>query len=50
MEVEQDRLDIPLSDDKTKTGGNGIGILEQALGNLGKFNKNGGGTMSASDL
>ena len=50
MEVEQDRLDIPLSDDKTKTGGNEIGILEQALGNLGKFNKNGGGTMSASDL
>ncbi|MGE4314381.1 MAG: outer membrane protein assembly factor BamE [Pseudobdellovibrionaceae bacterium] len=38
MEVERDRMDIPLSDDKTPTGGNDYTVLQQLLGNLGKFN------------
>ena len=49
MEVEQDRMDIPLADDKTKTGGNDPSIAQELLGNLGRFNRPGGGG-SATDL
>lgn len=38
-EIENNRLDIPKVRDKTKTGGNDITILEQILGNVGRFNK-----------
>ena len=38
-EIENNRLDIPKVRDKTKTGGNDITILEQILGNEGRFNK-----------
>ena len=37
-EVDQDRVDIPLNDEKTHTGGNEVGAMQQLLGNLGKFN------------
>lgn len=36
--VKADRLDIPLSNGKTHTGGNEVTVLQQLLGNLGKFN------------
>lgn len=36
--VKSDRLDIPLNDGKTQTGGNEVTVLQQLLGNLGKFN------------
>tara|TARA_B000000441_G_C21637498_1_gene287206 strand:- start:183 stop:656 length:474 start_codon:yes stop_codon:yes gene_type:complete len=38
MDVDQDRMDIPLSGDKTPTGGLDVTVLQQLLGNLGKFN------------
>ena len=38
MDVDQDRMDIPLSSDSTPTGGLDVTILQQLLGNLGKFN------------
>ena len=38
-EVDQNRIDIPLSDGKTHTGGNEVTVFQQLLGNLGKFNK-----------
>ena len=37
-EVDQDRINIPLSEEKTHTGGNDVTILQQLLGNRGKFN------------
>lgn len=49
MEVEHDRLDIPLSDEITKTGGQDPSILQELLGNLGRFNREGSGA-SATDL
>jgi outer membrane protein assembly factor BamE (lipoprotein component of BamABCDE complex) len=38
-EINSERLDIPKIRRKTKTGGNEITILEQVLGNVGRFNK-----------
>ena len=38
-EIDSDRMDIPKVRRKTKTGGNEITILEQVLGNVGRFNK-----------
>lgn len=38
QEVEADRLDVPTVDRKTPTSGNEVTVLEQLLGNVGKFN------------
>ncbi len=40
-EIDQERIDIPLNEDKTHTGGNEIGAIQQLLGNLGRFNRAG---------
>ena len=39
QEIDQNRLDIPKTRDKTPTGGNEVGFMEQLLGNVGKFNR-----------
>lgn len=36
--IDADRMDIPRVRRKTKTGGNEITVMEQLLGNVGKFN------------
>ena len=41
QEQDNERLDIPKVRRKTHTGGNEITALEQIIGNVGKFNKNG---------
>lgn len=38
-EIDNERMDIPKVRDKTKTYGNDITVLEQVLGNVGRFNK-----------
>lgn len=38
-EREGGRNDVPLSREKTPTSGNEITVMQQLLGNLGKFNK-----------
>lgn len=38
-EIDADRLAVPIEDRKTRTGGNEVGIVEQLLGNLGRFNR-----------
>ncbi len=40
-ELNAERIDVPKSRDKTHTGGNDVGVVEQLLGNVGRFNKNG---------
>ena len=47
-EIDNERLVIPKARDKTKTGGNDITILEQVLGNVGRFNKNGADASAAT--
>jgi outer membrane protein assembly factor BamE (lipoprotein component of BamABCDE complex) len=37
-EVDNERMDIPRVRRKTKTGGNDVTIMEQLLGNVGRFN------------
>jgi outer membrane protein assembly factor BamE (lipoprotein component of BamABCDE complex) len=37
-EVNSERMDIPRVRRKTKTGGNDVTVMEQLLGNIGKFN------------
>lgn len=37
-----DRQDVAMIEEKTRTEGHSIGFLEQALGNLGRFNSTGG--------
>lgn len=37
-EIEADRVDVPRVRRKTHTGGNEVTIMEQLLGNMGKFN------------
>ena len=37
-EVDNERMDIPRVRRKTKTGGNDVTVIEQLLGNVGKFN------------
>ena len=41
-DVKNKRQNIPYSDDKTPTSGNEVTFMQQMLGNLGKFNKEGG--------
>lgn len=38
-DVDNQRLDLPYSRSKTPTSGNEITVLQQLMGNLGKFNK-----------
>jgi outer membrane protein assembly factor BamE (lipoprotein component of BamABCDE complex) len=38
-DASPERLDIPLARSKTTTHGNDITIMQQLLGNIGKFNK-----------
>lgn len=37
-DIERERIDIPVSRDKTPTHGNEVSVMQQLLGNLGKFN------------
>ncbi len=37
-DIDNERINIPIARDKTKTHGNEISALQQMLGNLGKFN------------
>ena len=37
-DVNNDRVDIPIDRDKTPTSGNEITVMQQFLGNLGRFN------------
>lgn len=43
-DVKNQRLNVPYVEDKTPTSGNEVTIMQQMLGNLGKFNKGGGPT------
>lgn len=36
--MENARLNVPISDSKTPTYGNEVSVIQQMLGNLGKFN------------
>jgi len=38
-EIDANRIDIPTSNDETPTGGNEITVMEQLLGNIGRFNR-----------
>ncbi len=38
-EIDADRLDIPRVRRKTHTGGNEVTIMQQLLGNVGRFNR-----------
>ncbi len=38
QEVDNNRLEVPTVDRKTPTSGNEVTLLEQLLGNVGKFN------------
>ena len=38
-EIDSERLDIPKVRRKTKTGGNEVTVMEQLLGNVGRFNR-----------
>lgn len=42
-QIDQDRINIPVARDKTPTHGNDITILQEFLGNLGRFTPNQGG-------
>ncbi len=47
-EIDNQRIAIPKEREKTKTGGNDITIIEQVLGNVGRFNKNGADASAAT--
>ena len=47
-EIDSARLDIPKVRRKTKTGGNDITVMEQLLGNIGRFNKGEGNAASTA--
>lgn len=38
QEVDEGRIDVPIADDATPTHGNEMTVLQQFLGNLGRFN------------
>ncbi len=40
-EVDSERLEVPTVRRKTHTGGNDVTVLEQLLGNVGRFNRGG---------
>ncbi|PJB70547.1 MAG: outer membrane protein assembly factor BamE [Alphaproteobacteria bacterium CG_4_9_14_3_um_filter_47_13] len=39
-DIENERIDLPYARNKTPTSGNEVTVMQQLLGNLGKFNKN----------
>ena len=41
-EIDANRVNVPKSRDKTYTGGNDVSVVEQLLGNVGRFNSGGG--------
>lgn len=41
-EVDAEMIDVPRVRRKTPTSGNDITVMEQLIGNIGRFNKNGG--------
>lgn len=43
QEVESDAVDVPIVRKKTPTSGHDLTAAQQLLGNLGRFNKSGGG-------
>ena len=47
-EVNNDRQNIPTVERTTPTGGNEVTAIEQILGNIGKFNKDGESAISTS--
>lgn len=47
-EIDSDRINVPKVRDKTKTGGNEVTVMEQLLGNVGRFNKNGDGNAAST--
>lgn len=38
--IDEEMVDVPFSDDKTPTRGNDVTVVQQLLGNLGRFNPN----------
>ncbi len=51
-EIERERLNIPYTRDKTPTHGNDITLIQELLGNLGRFNppQNESATRTGGDL
>lgn len=47
-EIDAERIDIPKSREKTPTGGNDVTVIEQLLGNVGRFNRPEGGAASTA--
>lgn len=47
-EIDADRIEFPKSRDKTPTGGNEVGVMEQLLGNVGRFNRPDGGAVNTA--
>ena len=43
QESEDDRINVPVTRDKTETHGNDITVLQEFLGNIGRFNPNSAG-------
>jgi outer membrane protein assembly factor BamE (lipoprotein component of BamABCDE complex) len=41
QESDTDRVDVPISDRITPTGGNEVTAIEQIIGNIGRFNRSG---------
>ncbi len=39
QEIDADRLEVPRVRRKTETGGNEVTVMEQLLGNVGRFNR-----------
>lgn len=40
QDIDRDRMNVPISKDQTETRGNEVTVMQQFLGNLGKFNPN----------
>jgi outer membrane protein assembly factor BamE (lipoprotein component of BamABCDE complex) len=49
-EVDADRLSVPTVDRETPTGGNEITALEQIIGNIGRFNRQGSDSAVSTSL
>ncbi|MBL4803264.1 MAG: outer membrane protein assembly factor BamE [Alphaproteobacteria bacterium] len=40
QDVDRERMNVPIAKDQTETRGNEVTVMQQFLGNLGKFNPN----------
>ncbi len=40
QDIDRNRMNVPISKDETETRGNEVTVMQQFLGNLGKFNPN----------